>query len=267
MNFTAKSFLLSTTKPVIAVKVLSILIWTLNIIKENCNFRFYDNKTDIVPTVLDGGNEIILANWPNNKHIIFTTNNDIPIKFLSHPYVLVNRSVLCNCSIESDNHYLLESLGASDNRYSKLTMSFTINMTFANYLDMLPNLTDSISLPLITNRTMYEQILPVNLTIPDFDKSLLHALTNLKDLINIYIKRKEIFDLHERHESTSNTNKNFFSNNHIVDIFVCFLYNFIDINNLDYKFNVQAQKDQNVSSKFGFAPGQRGRCHFKKDKF
>ena len=26
-------------------------------IKENCNFKFYYNKTDISPTVLDGGNE------------------------------------------------------------------------------------------------------------------------------------------------------------------------------------------------------------------
>ena len=34
-----------------------------------CN-RFYYNKIDITPTVLDSGNEIILANWPNNKHII-----------------------------------------------------------------------------------------------------------------------------------------------------------------------------------------------------
>ena len=33
-------------------------------IKENCNFKFYYNKTDITPTVLDGGNEIMLANWP-----------------------------------------------------------------------------------------------------------------------------------------------------------------------------------------------------------
>ena len=45
-----------------------------NIIKENCNFRFYYNKTDIIPTVLDGCNEIIQANWPNDKHIICTTN-------------------------------------------------------------------------------------------------------------------------------------------------------------------------------------------------
>ena len=76
-----------------------------DIIKENCDFIFY-YKTDIIPTVLDGGDEIILANWPNDKHIICNTNNDIPVKIPSHPYVLINRSVLCNCSIEADNHYL-----------------------------------------------------------------------------------------------------------------------------------------------------------------
>ena len=57
------------------------------IIKENCNFRFYYNNTDITPTVLDGGNEIILAYWPNDKHIICNINNDIPVKISSHPYV------------------------------------------------------------------------------------------------------------------------------------------------------------------------------------
>ena len=109
-----------------------------DIIKENCNFRFYYNKTDIMPTVLDGGNEIILANWPNDKHIIYNINNDNPIKISSHPYVLVNRSVLCNCSIEADNNYLLESLAACNNANTKLTMYFTVNTTFVNYLDMFP---------------------------------------------------------------------------------------------------------------------------------
>ena len=51
------------------------------IIKENCDFKFYYNKTDIIPNVLDGGDEVILANWPNDKHIIYNTNNDIPVKF------------------------------------------------------------------------------------------------------------------------------------------------------------------------------------------
>ena len=101
--------------------------------------------------MLDGGDEIILANCPNDKHIICNTNNDIPVKILSHPNVLVKRSVLCNCSIEGDNHYLVESLAACDNRDSKLTMYFTINTAFANYLEMFRNLTDPLQIPLTKN--------------------------------------------------------------------------------------------------------------------
>ena len=68
---------------------------------------------------------MVLAIWPNDKHILCNVNNDFPVKFPSHPYVLVNRSVLCNCGIEADNHYLLESLATCDNRNSKLVMYFT----------------------------------------------------------------------------------------------------------------------------------------------
>ena len=91
-------------------------------IKENCKFKFYYNKTDITPTVLDRGNEIILATWPNDKHIICNINNNIPFKIPSHPYVLVNRSVLCNCGIEAENQFLLESLAVCQDPNSKLTM-------------------------------------------------------------------------------------------------------------------------------------------------
>ena len=42
-------------------------------IKENCKFKFSYNKTDITPTVLDGGNEIILANWPNMISTLYAT--------------------------------------------------------------------------------------------------------------------------------------------------------------------------------------------------
>ena len=66
---------------------------TADIIRNNCNSDFYYNITDVTPTVLDGGDEIILANWPNDKHIICNINNDIPVRIPSHPYVLVNRSI------------------------------------------------------------------------------------------------------------------------------------------------------------------------------
>ena len=58
-----------------------------NYIKENCTFKYYYKKTDITPTVLDRGYEIILANWPNDKHIICNINNDIPVKIPIHPYM------------------------------------------------------------------------------------------------------------------------------------------------------------------------------------
>ena len=195
---------------------------TTDIIKNNCNFDFYFNKTDVTPTVLDGGDEIVLANWPNDKHITCNVNNDIPIKIPSHPYVLVNRSVLCNCRIEAVNHHLLEPIATCDNKIPNLVMYFTINMAFTNYLDMLPNLTNS--LPLIKDRTKYEQTLPLNLGILDFDNSLKHAPTSLKNLMHVYANNKEIFDLKQRHvstvESLNNSYTNFFSNNYIVDIFI-----------------------------------------------
>ena len=59
---------------------------TTDIIRNNCNFDFYYNKTDVAPTVLDGGDEIRLANWPNDKHTICNINNNIPVKIPSHPY-------------------------------------------------------------------------------------------------------------------------------------------------------------------------------------
>ena len=69
-----------------------------------------------------------------------------------------------------------------------------------------------------------KQPLPINLSIPDFDSSLKHAPTSLKSFVHNYIKHKEIFDLKQRHvstvESLNNSNKNFFFNNYIVDIFM-----------------------------------------------
>ena len=176
-------------------------------IKENCKFNFYYNNTYITPTVLDVGNEIILANWPNDKHIICNINNDIPIKIPSHPYVLVNRSVLW---YKSGNYFLLESLTACQDTNSKLIMYFTVNIAFVNYLDQFPNLTESLELPIIQNKPTFKQVLPIALNVSKFDPVLLIASRNMKKFIHRYTNNKEIFDLQERYDSTElNTNKNF----------------------------------------------------------
>ena len=59
------------------------------IIKENCNLLYYFHKTNIIPAVHGGRNEIILANWPSKEHIECKVNNDIPMKIPGFPHVLV----------------------------------------------------------------------------------------------------------------------------------------------------------------------------------
>ena len=107
-------------------------------IKENCEFDFYSNKTDITPSILDGGQQIILANWPNYKRIICTYNNNIPVNIPSHPYVLLDRNVLCNCNIEAESNFLLESLAAcGEHENQDLEMYFTVNLAFLDHLGKL----------------------------------------------------------------------------------------------------------------------------------
>ena len=155
------------------------------IIKENCKFTFYYNKPDITPTALDGGNEIILANWPNDKHIICNVNNDIPVSIPSYPYVLVNRSVLCNCNIEAENNFLLESLAACHDSNSKLTMYITVNKAFVNYLGQFDNLSDSLDAPTkLMDKTTFQQTLPISLNTSKFDSTLLTAPQTLKDFVH-----------------------------------------------------------------------------------
>ena len=61
-----------------------------DVIRANCEFWYYYNKTDIKPSILDGGFQIILASWPNYRKIMCLHNNNIPINIPGHPYILMN---------------------------------------------------------------------------------------------------------------------------------------------------------------------------------
>ena len=89
------------------------------------------------PAMLDGGHQIILANWPSYREIMCVHNNNIPINIPSHLYVLMNRSILCNCDLEAESNFLLESLAACENPETKaeLVMYFTVKLAFVNYFE------------------------------------------------------------------------------------------------------------------------------------
>ena len=103
-------------------------------IKDNWIFDYYYNKTIVNPSILDGGHEIVLAKWPSFKIIVCSTHNNIPIEIPSHSYVLLNRTILCNCIIEAENNFLLESIAACDpDRVgTDLEMYFMGNKAFLN---------------------------------------------------------------------------------------------------------------------------------------
>ena len=147
----------------------------------------------MTPTVLDGGNKMILVNWPNNKHIICNINKDIPIRIPSHLYAIVNKSVLCNCGIEAENHLLLEALVACHDANPKLVLYFMVNMAFVNYLDKFLNLMESLEFLIIKKKITFKQTLPISFDMSKFDSDLLTTPRNLKDFIHQYKPKKDIF--------------------------------------------------------------------------
>ena len=165
-------------------------------IKENCEFSYYFNKTNVTPSVLDGGQQIILTTWPYYKRIICTYNNNIPVNITSHLYVLLDRDILCNCDIEAESNFLLESLVAyREHEKPDLEMYFTVNLAFVNYLEQL---NETIQTPIERNWTNYRQILPISLQSFQLNSSLLQAPKTLKDFVNQYQENSKMINMQEK---------------------------------------------------------------------
>ena len=165
------------------------------IIKENCEFKFYFNKMDMKPTVLDGGHHIILANWPSYKKMC-AFNNNIPINTPSHPYMLMNRSILCNCNIKAESNFLLESLAVCENLETKadLVMYFTVHLAFVIHLE---NAIEGLGSSISSNWTTQQQILPISVESFEFNPKLLSAPKTIKDFVTQYKYRKEMMEKKE----------------------------------------------------------------------
>ena len=99
-------------------------------------------------------------------------NNNILISIPSHPYVLLNRSFLCNCDIEAKSNFLLESLAVCGNSETDLVMCFTVNLAFVNYFDKM---IESLGIPILRNWTTQEQIFPMSVESFEINTSLLNA--------------------------------------------------------------------------------------------
>ena len=106
------------------------------VINEYCSFKYFYNTT-IMPSVLDGGPQILLANILTPKRLICTYTSDMACPVPSHDYVLVNRSILCNCHMESGLTYLLKSIAFCETASADYTMSFALNLAFLHMIQDL----------------------------------------------------------------------------------------------------------------------------------
>ena len=131
---------------------------------------------------------MILANWPNTKYVICNDNHNFSVKIPSHPYVLLKRSVLCNCAIEAENNFLLESIAVCPGKPSALTMYYTVNTAFMNYFDSLIENSeiDKVDMHISQNWTTKEQVFLISLQTSEFDTNLSRAPKTLKDLARQY---------------------------------------------------------------------------------
>ena len=167
-----------------------------------------------MPSVLDGGKQIILANWPNYKRIICTYSNNIPVNIPSHHYVLLDRNILCNCDIEAESNFLLESLAAcEEHEKPDLEMYFMVNLTFEDYLEQL---NETITIPINRNWTNAKQPIPISLDSFQVSSKLMHMLIMLKDFMEQYQENRITVTKQENPKSNFRT----FINSFLVDMLI-----------------------------------------------
>ena len=90
----------------------------------------------MTPSVLDGSSHILLVNIFIPKWLVCSHDFHMACPVPSFPYILINRSLLCNCHLESGLTYLLKFLG-SCLPSNKFTMYFTRNSAFNHYMPTL----------------------------------------------------------------------------------------------------------------------------------
>ena len=130
------------------------------VINEYCSFKYFYNTT-AMPSVLDGGPKILLANILTPKRLICTYTSDMAHPVPSHDHVLVNRSILCNSHMESGLTYLLKSIAFCETASADYTMSFALNLAFLHMIqDLWPGSFSQLS-PAMTQE---ELAFPLGLT-------------------------------------------------------------------------------------------------------
>ena len=137
---------------------------TRDVILENCKFNYFYNTT-VLPSVLDGGSHILLANMLNPKRLICSYDKGLAKPLPTSSYALVSREILCYCHLQIGLTYILKSI-ASCNSTTTPTLEYTVNLAFMDYFKFIWINGTLSHIPLLP--TMEETVLP--LAMEDYTK-------------------------------------------------------------------------------------------------
>ena len=98
---------------------------------KNCRFDYMYNAT-VPPVILDGGRDVVLANFHGPRSLKCTSiNGGLAKPAAEHTYAVVNREFLCDCQLDLEHASVLRQLSPWNNeRNSKLIMQFHLNIAF-----------------------------------------------------------------------------------------------------------------------------------------
>ena len=139
------------------MKVPYFIISHRDVILENCKFKYYYNLT-VLPSILDGGSHILLANMLNLKRLICTYDQGLAKPLPTTSYALVSRDILCYCHLQIGLTYILKSIASCDRKIAP-TLEYTVNVALMDYFHSFWNNGTLSNIPLTP--TYNETILPI----------------------------------------------------------------------------------------------------------
>ena len=106
---------------------------TRNTVLQNCDFKYFYNIS-VLPSVLDGGSHILLANMLNDKRLICSYDQGLARPLPTSSYALVSRDILCHCHLQIGLTYILKNI-ATCNVTDQPTLEYTVNLAFMDYFN------------------------------------------------------------------------------------------------------------------------------------
>ena len=109
-------------------------------IKKNCKFDYYYNTT-VPPVILDGGRDVLLANFYGPRSLkCSSVNGGLARPAPENTCAVVNKEFLCDCQLDLEHASVLRQLSlCSKSSNSKMHMKFTINLAFWEMFKRSPN--------------------------------------------------------------------------------------------------------------------------------